>query len=95
MLGPAQERWLFEELARARARWTVIGQQVPLFARDLGPDGGDLLASDLACLGRAHRAGDLPNPHAAVADLLQRRTNNRRHLRAIPMSAVTAVKTSS
>ena len=38
MLGPVQERWLFEELGRARARWTVIGQQVPLFARDLGPD---------------------------------------------------------
>jgi alkaline phosphatase D len=38
MLGPVQERWLFEELARARARWTVIGQQVPLFMRDLGPE---------------------------------------------------------
>ena len=38
MLGPVQEQWLFEELGRARARWTVIGQQVPLFARDLGPD---------------------------------------------------------
>ncbi len=38
MLGTLQERWLFEELARARARWTVIGQQVPLFARDLGPE---------------------------------------------------------
>jgi alkaline phosphatase D len=36
MLGAAQERWLFENLASARARWTVIGQQVPIFARDFG-----------------------------------------------------------
>ncbi len=34
MLGSEQERWLFENLASARARWTVIGQQVPTFARD-------------------------------------------------------------
>jgi alkaline phosphatase D len=33
MLGE-QERWLFENLAKARARWTVIGQPVPTFARD-------------------------------------------------------------
>ena len=37
MLGTAQERWLFDALAERRARWTVIGQQVPMFARDLGP----------------------------------------------------------
>ncbi len=35
ILGPAQEQWLFEQLASARATWTVIGQQVPTFARDL------------------------------------------------------------
>ena len=35
MLGAEQERWLFENLATARARWTVIGQQVHMFARDL------------------------------------------------------------
>jgi alkaline phosphatase D len=34
MLGDEQERWLFENLATARARWTVIGQQVYSFARD-------------------------------------------------------------
>ncbi len=34
MLGDEQERWLFEHLATARARWTVLGQQVPTFARD-------------------------------------------------------------
>jgi alkaline phosphatase D len=42
MLGDAQERWLFENLATARARWTLIGQQVFSFARDLAktsPDG--------------------------------------------------------
>jgi alkaline phosphatase D len=34
MLGAEQERWLFANLADARARWTVLGQQVPTFARD-------------------------------------------------------------
>ncbi len=34
ILGAQQERWLFDQLAAARARWTVIGQQVPTFARD-------------------------------------------------------------
>ena len=35
MLGAEQEQWLFNNLAFARARWTVIGQQVPTFARDM------------------------------------------------------------
>jgi alkaline phosphatase D len=35
MLGPEQERWLFDNLADVRARWTVIGQQVYSFARDM------------------------------------------------------------
>ena len=39
MLGPEQEKWLFDTLADVRARWTVLGQQVPTFARDFGPDG--------------------------------------------------------
>jgi alkaline phosphatase D len=34
ILGPEQERWLFEQLAAAKATWTLIGQQVPTFARD-------------------------------------------------------------
>jgi hypothetical protein len=34
ILGAEQERWLFGNLADARARWTVLGQQVPTFARD-------------------------------------------------------------
>jgi len=34
ILGPEQERWLFEQLASAKATWTVIGQQVPTFSRD-------------------------------------------------------------
>jgi alkaline phosphatase D len=46
MLGAAQERWLFDELARARARWTVIGQQVPLFARDLGENAASRFSMD-------------------------------------------------
>ena len=35
MLGDDQEQWLFGNLAEARARWTLIGQQVFSFARDL------------------------------------------------------------
>jgi alkaline phosphatase D len=34
MLGAEQEKWLFENLASSRATWTVLGQQVPTFARD-------------------------------------------------------------
>jgi len=34
MMGPEQERWLFENLATVQARWTVIGQQVYSFAFD-------------------------------------------------------------
>jgi alkaline phosphatase D len=42
ILGAEQETWLFDNLARAKAKWTVIGQQVPTFARDMArafPDG--------------------------------------------------------
>ena len=35
ILGAAQEKWLFDNLAGARARWTILGQQVPTFARDM------------------------------------------------------------
>lgn len=34
ILGSEQERWLFDNLASARSTWTVLGQQVPTFARD-------------------------------------------------------------
>lgn len=34
MLGAEQEKWLFANLASARAKWTMLGQQVPTFARD-------------------------------------------------------------
>jgi alkaline phosphatase D len=34
MLGAEQEKWLFDNIAGARARWTVLGQQVYSFARD-------------------------------------------------------------
>ena len=36
ILGAVQERWLFDGLADVKATWTVIGQQVPTFARDHG-----------------------------------------------------------
>lgn len=34
ILGAEQERWLFEQLPSVRAKWTVLGQQVPTFSRD-------------------------------------------------------------
>ena len=34
MLGADQERWLLDNLAETKATWTMIGQQVPTFARD-------------------------------------------------------------
>jgi alkaline phosphatase D len=34
MMGAEQEQWLDANLRDAHARWTVIGQQVPTFARD-------------------------------------------------------------
>jgi alkaline phosphatase D len=34
ILGAEQEKWLFANLADAKARWTVLGQQVYSFARD-------------------------------------------------------------
>jgi hypothetical protein len=61
-----------------------IMRAVGLADVDLGPNGAKMLASDLACLGRMHRAGDLEDPPGAVADLLQRRTNNRHTLRVVP-----------
>jgi alkaline phosphatase D len=38
ILGAEQEQWLFGQLAAARSRWTILAQQVPMFARDNGPD---------------------------------------------------------
>jgi alkaline phosphatase D len=35
ILGAAQERWLFEQLATMKPTWTTIGQQVPTFARNM------------------------------------------------------------
>jgi hypothetical protein len=67
-----------------------IRAAVGLVGVDLGPDGAEMLASDLACLGRMHKAGDLADPRAAVADLMLRRTNKRFTLRAVPM--LTAIK---
>ena len=34
ILGARQERWLFDQLARTRATWAVLGQEVPTFMRD-------------------------------------------------------------
>jgi alkaline phosphatase D len=45
VLGPAQERWLFEKLARSTAVWKVLAQQVPVMRRDFGTAGA-ILAMD-------------------------------------------------
>jgi alkaline phosphatase D len=42
ILGSEQEQWLLDSLATMKARWSVIGQQVPTYARDMrsvAPDG--------------------------------------------------------
>jgi alkaline phosphatase D len=36
VLGPAQEKWLFEQLRPGGPTWTVLAQQVPIMARDYG-----------------------------------------------------------
>jgi alkaline phosphatase D len=38
MLGDTQERWLYAGFATARARWTVLGQQVLMMRSDRDPD---------------------------------------------------------
>jgi alkaline phosphatase D len=35
ILGASQEAWLFDALGSARATWTILGQQVPTFSRNL------------------------------------------------------------
>ncbi len=35
ILGAQQEAWLFDNLAKPASTWTVLGQQVPTFARDM------------------------------------------------------------
>ena len=41
MLGAEQEKWLFEGLARSKARWNAIGQQVVVMAKDFGRADGE------------------------------------------------------
>jgi alkaline phosphatase D len=38
MLGDTQKRWLYNEFQTARARWTVLGQQVMVMRHDRDPD---------------------------------------------------------
>jgi alkaline phosphatase D len=46
ILGAEQEKWLGDQLATARATWTVLGQQVPSFARDNGADAATRFSMD-------------------------------------------------
>lgn len=41
ILGQDQERWLFDNLADVNATWTVLGQQVPTYARDMKATASD------------------------------------------------------
>ncbi|SHI47518.1 alkaline phosphatase D [Roseomonas rosea] len=41
VLGPAQERWLFQRLSGAEAVWSILAQQVPMMRRDVGGLNGD------------------------------------------------------
>lgn len=38
MLGPAQERWLYDGFREAKARWTLLAQQVMVARADRNPD---------------------------------------------------------
>ena len=38
MLGSAQERWLYDGFRSAKARWTLLAQQVPVARSDRNPD---------------------------------------------------------
>jgi alkaline phosphatase D len=79
LLGEAQERWLFEQLATARARWTVLAQQVPSFARDNGPDANPMTRFSMdkwdgytACRQRVYsrlRETRAPNPVLLSGDV--------------------------
>jgi len=41
VLGPGQEAWLFDRLARTGARWNILAQQVMMMRRTLAPAAGD------------------------------------------------------
>jgi alkaline phosphatase D len=78
MLGAEQEKWLFDNLASARATWTVLGQQVPTFARDaiaVNPDARfpmDKWDGYVACRRRLYtrlRDTRAPNPIAISGDV--------------------------
>jgi alkaline phosphatase D len=45
MLGDTQERWLYDGFQTARARWTVLGQQVMVMRYDRDPDPAVFAAS--------------------------------------------------
>lgn len=46
MLGPVQERWLFDGLGRSRAKWNALAQQVIFSLFDQQPGEGELYSMD-------------------------------------------------
>lgn len=76
-------------LDRMRTAHAQIRREQGLTDVDLGPRAGELLASDLVTLGRRQRARDLHDPAGAVEDLLRRRTNTTKSLRAVPKLRLT------
>jgi PhoD-like phosphatase/O-methyltransferase domain len=80
MLGDTQERWLYDGFKHARARWTVLGQQVMVMRNDRDPDpkvfapsmdkwDGAVAARD--CLFTAIEAAKVANVVALTGDVHQ------------------------
>ena len=78
MLGAEQEKWLFDQLGGVKATWTLIGQQVPTFARDLAKfnpagrfsmDKWDGYAAARARLYERLRETKAPNPVVLSGDV--------------------------
>ncbi|MBM3532513.1 MAG: alkaline phosphatase [Alphaproteobacteria bacterium] len=46
ILGPDQERWLFDGLARSDVAWNILAQQVPVMRRDLAPSDPPQISMD-------------------------------------------------
>jgi alkaline phosphatase D len=71
IVGPEQEKWLFDNLANAKATWTVIGQQVPTFVRNPGLrlDKWDGYASSRQRLYAQLQKTKAPNPIVLSGDV--------------------------
>lgn len=78
MLGAEQEKWLRDNLATVKAKWTVLSQQVPIFMRDFiknAPEGQfsmdkwDAYTAARTRLMNDLKATNAPNPVALSGDV--------------------------